>query len=63
LVSIEFEKPSRPQSLFIRFRHPDAKPIRSVSVDGHDWPDFDNAKEWVRIKGPSHDKYSVVANY
>ena len=63
LSSVEFEKPARPQSLFIRFRHPDRKPIRSVTVDGADWKDFDSAKEWVRIEGPSHDKYSIVANY
>ena len=64
LATIEFGKPSRlPQSLLIRFRHPEGKPIRSVTVDGQDWKDFDSAKEWVRIETPSRSRYSIVGTY
>jgi hypothetical protein len=63
LATIEFERPSRPQSLLIRFRHPEGKPIRSVTLDGQDWQDFDTGKEWVRIESPQRNRYSLVVSY
>jgi hypothetical protein len=63
LATVEFEGNNRPQLLLIRVRHPDEKPIRSVTVDGQDWKDFDSRKEWVVIRSPSRNRYSVVAGY
>jgi len=63
LATIEFTGNKRPQFLLIRFRHPEEKPIQSVTVDGLDWKDFDSTKEWVRIENPSRSRYAVVANY
>ncbi|HYM05071.1 MAG TPA: hypothetical protein VEU11_00785 [Terriglobales bacterium] len=63
LATIEFEGSNRPQFLLIRFRHPEEKPIRSVTLDSQDWRDFDSRKEWVRIENPSHRRYSVEARY
>jgi len=63
LATVEFEKQRRPQSLLIRLRHPEGKPMRSVTVDGQNWKEFDGGKEWVRIENPSHNRYSVVAYY
>ena len=63
LVAVAFEGTKRPQTLLIRLRHPGAMPMRSVTVDGQDWKDFDRAKEWVRIDNPSQAKNSVVAGY
>ncbi|HKW97538.1 MAG TPA: hypothetical protein VJN43_07375 [Bryobacteraceae bacterium] len=62
-ATVEFPAASRPQTLLIRFRHPDAKPIRSVTLDGQDWKDFDAAKEWVRIPNPSQARYTLSASY
>ncbi len=53
----------RPQALLIRFRHPDAKRIESVLVNGRPHPDFDAGKEWVRIAKPGAERYVVVAHY
>jgi hypothetical protein len=63
LAAIEFLGTNRPQSLLIRFRHPQDTEMRSVEVDGQDWKDFDAGKEWVRIQNPRHNRYSVVVDY
>jgi hypothetical protein len=63
VATIEFAGQNRPQSLLIRFRHPGETPIRSVTVDGQNWKDFDAGKEWVHIGNPVNNRYSVVASY
>ena len=63
LATVEFEGNNPPQLLLIRVRHPDGKPIRSITVDGQDWKDFDSRKEWVVIRNPSRSRYSIVAGY
>lgn len=50
-------------SILLRFRHPDGKLIRSVTVNGKPWQDFDAGKEWVRISNAGPGKYDVVATY
>ena len=37
--------------------------MKTVSVNGEKWADFDAAKEWVRITSPSNGFYKVVARY
>lgn len=63
LGTIQFEGEHRPRTLLIRFRHPEERPIRSVTVDGQDWRDFDTGKEWVRIENPAQNHYSLVVSY
>lgn len=63
LATIQFERENRPRTLLIRFRHPDERPIRSVTVDSQDWKDFDTGKEWVRIENPARNRYSLVVSY
>jgi len=43
--------PSRrpPESVLLRLRHPKALPIRSVTLNGKPWTDFDPAKEVVSL--------------
>jgi hypothetical protein len=57
------ELAGRPKALLIRLRHPQATPMRAVTVNGQNWKDFDAAKEWVRIANPEPRAYSVVARY
>ena len=54
---------SRPKSLILRLRHPDAKPIQKVSVNGRDWRDYDPKKEWLKIDDPSARGYRIVVEY
>jgi len=63
-IKAAVEIPSRnpPATLFLRFRHPQALPIKSVTLNGGDWKDFDNNKEAVLVKGVQG-KATVVANY
>jgi 3',5'-cyclic AMP phosphodiesterase CpdA len=64
-IRAEIEAPARthPRALIVRLRHPNKKPMRSVTVNGHRWSDFDVRKEWIRIPNPVERHYSVVASY
>jgi hypothetical protein len=64
-ITATIELPERKQlaALLVRFRHPQAKPIRSVSVNGQNWTDFDVEKEWVRIPRPAQHRYVVTSRH
>jgi len=62
-AKVEFTSVRRPSALLVRFRHPDKKALRSVTVNGVSWEDFDAAKEWVRIANPGEKQYTLVARY
>jgi hypothetical protein len=62
-AKVEFTGERRPKTLLVRLRHPDKKPIRSVTVNGAAWKDFDLAKEWMRLVQPATRRYSIVASY
>lgn len=53
----------KPKTLLVRFRHPDKKQMRGVTVNGRAWQDFDAAGEWVRIPQPAEARYSIVVRY
>ncbi len=50
-ITAEIDPPIRraPKRILLRFRHPDAKPIQRVTIDGKQWEPFDPAKEWVEL--------------
>ena len=52
----------QPETVMLRFRHPQAKPIKSVTLNGQDWRKFHADKEVVLITGVQG-KVSVVATY
>ena len=62
-ASITMPDRSRPRELLVRLRHPEGKRIRSVTVNGRAWSDFDAAKEWVRIAQPAEDRYTLTTSY
>jgi len=62
-VSVDLEKRTTPNAVLIRVRHPDAKPMRAVTVNGAAWKDFSIEREWVRISKPAEASYSVVVSY
>jgi hypothetical protein len=51
------------ETLLVRLRHPEARQIRSVTVNGADWTDVDKEKELIRITLPKQRTYSIEANY
>ena len=60
---VEFLDARRPAVLLVRLRHPDQQPLRSVTVNGAAWTDFDATREWIRIPAPTGNRYTVVARY
>ncbi len=62
-ADIDLEGPKRPSALLVRLRHPQARRMRFVTVNGSGWRDFDAAKEWVRISTPAAPRYEVTASY
>jgi hypothetical protein len=52
-----------PKELWIRFRHPEEKPIRSVIVNGQPWENFDIEKETIIISEPDQNTYVISASY
>ena len=59
------EVPSRkpPHAVLLRLRHPKMTPIKSVTVNGLAWSDFDPVKEIVRLHGVGVGSVRVVAVY
>ena len=54
---------NRPQTIYLRLRHPQSKPIRSVTLNGKDHDKFDAEKEWIVLSGSLHGPQEVVARY
>ena len=63
-IAATVEIPSRkaPKAVLLRLRHPKAAPIKSVTVNGKAWRDFDKDREVVRLSG-SGGTAQVVAHY
>jgi hypothetical protein len=64
-ISMTLEPPVRnpPRQIIVRFRHPEEKPIRSVTVNGATWSDFDPAQGDIRLPGAMPGKVEVVVSY
>ena len=52
-IKATVKMPSRkmPKEVLARLRHPRAKPIKSVVVNGQPWSQFDREKELVQLDG------------
>ncbi len=62
-ATIDMPKGKLPARLLVRFRHPQARPLRGATVNGAPWTDFDAAKEWVSIAAPRAMRYEIIATY
>jgi len=60
---VEFLSDRRPGTLLVRLRHPERKPMRSVTVNAEAWTDFDELRELVQIPNATEAAYTVVARY
>ena len=63
-ITATIEIPSRKplKSIILRFRHPKAAPIKSVTINGKPWKKFDRDKEVINLTG-LQGTATVVANY
>lgn len=52
-INATVEMPSRnpSKSVLLRIRHPSDAPIKSVTVNGKEWKDFDAGKETIELRG------------
>jgi hypothetical protein len=64
-ITVILDAPARqqPTALLVRLRHPQQKPLQSVTLNGRAWSDFDAKKEWVRIAAPAAVRYTLSARY
>jgi hypothetical protein len=51
------------EKIVLRLRHPEGKPIRSVTVNGESWNNFSVAKEWIEIPNAASKPYAIDAMY
>lgn len=49
--------------VLLRLRHPKGRLLRSVTVNGNQWHNFDAQKEWIRISDTGSREYVIVARY
>lgn len=54
---------NRPKTIYVRFRHPQGKPIQRVTVNGEKWDSFDAKKEWVILPGTISGRQEITAHY
>jgi hypothetical protein len=59
-IDLPTRKP--PKEVILRLRHPKAAPIKSVTVNGKEWKDFDPARELVRLSNVAG-KVEATVNY
>ena len=52
-----------PKTIYLRLRHPDGKPMRSVTVNGRPDDRFDVKKEWIILPGRIEQDQEIVAQY
>ena len=63
IVQIEMPDRRNPRQLVLRFRHPQGKPMQSVTVNGREWDNFNAQKEWVVLPRPDRERYIITAHY
>jgi hypothetical protein len=62
-ADIQLSGTRRPAELRVRFRHPDKRRMRSVTVNGRPWSNFDADGDWVKVPSPGAGGYVIVARY
>ena len=64
-IRATIDPPTRnsPNNIFIRFRHPKERPIKSVTVNGQPHDRFDPKKEWVILPGTVKGRQQIEVTY
>ena len=65
IVKITLDPPARnrPETIYVRIRHPQAEPLKSVLVNGTAYDKIDREKEWIILPGTLTDRQEIVARY
>ncbi len=64
-IKITLDPPVRnsPGAIYLRIRHPQAKPLQSVLLNGQTHDKFDREKEWIILPGTLQGRQEIVARY
>ena len=64
-IKVTFDPPTRnrPRTVYLRIRHPQAKPIKSVLLNGKPYDKTDPGKEWIILPGELEGRQEIVAQY
>jgi hypothetical protein len=64
-IVVELDPPQRnpPKTIYLRLRRPDAKPIKSVVINGKPFDKIDVQKEWIVLPGNLKSHQSIVVSY
>jgi hypothetical protein len=62
-AEVDLSEASHVKKMLVRFRHPEGKAMRAVTVNGKAWDDFDPGKEWVRVASPESRRYAIAVRY
>jgi hypothetical protein len=54
---------NRPKNIYVRLRHPKAKPIQGVTLNGKPYDQYDKDREWVVLPGSVKGVQKIVARY
>jgi hypothetical protein len=63
IAAIELPNRKQPAAMLVRFRHPQEQVLRTVTVNGRPWTDFNPEQEWVRITKPTPGRHVITAKY
>jgi hypothetical protein len=64
-ITMTLDPPRRnaPGRIVVRFRHPESKPLRAVTVNGKPWSEFDSTKGDIRLPGSLSGPAEIVGQY
>jgi hypothetical protein len=52
-----------PRKIYVRLRHPEEKPIKSVVVNGRAFDKIDVKKEWIVLPGDLRSRQTIFVTY
>ncbi len=61
-MTVEPPRRNPPSAIHARFRHPEERPIKQITVNGEEWTDFDVEKELVH-PGKLEGTTEIIAYY
>jgi hypothetical protein len=64
-IAMTLDPPRRnaPGRIVVRFRHPESKPLRAVTVNGKPWSEFDSTRGDIRLPGSLSGTAEIVGQY
>ncbi len=54
---------NRPETIYLRIRHPQGRPMQNVVLNGEDYDKFDRQKEWIILPGALEGRQEIVVRY